>query len=251
MTLADGEVPALIIRGAYPQSDCRALMARFEEQGYFSRYMVGKASQLSGGPYLDLGTSLGRLGADRYAFFAHAEVTHSLFPQLFEGLADPVDTIYTSLSALAGGKRVRTAIFRDGRGYGPAIFRIYQSREGHRPHYDSVRRRGKSTREVARFRHQFAWVLCVKKGSSGGESVLYRTKAESAVEDILERGEFESFIRDNDVPSVQIELNEGDLYFFYIENVHEVPRTDRAATRVVLAAFIGTSPDEKEIYVWS
>jgi len=251
MALAEGIVPAFILRGAYPVEDCQALMERFEERGYFRRETVGKESQLSGGPYLDLGTSLGRMSADREAFFSHAERTHTLFSGLFEGLADPVATMYRSLTALAGVKRVRTAVSTEGRRYGTAIFRIYHSEEGHRPHFDSVRRRGESTCEVGRFTHQFAGVLCVRKGSVGGESILYKAKAEGEVEDAVGSDAFEPYAAKHDVPSARVELNAGDLYFFYTENVHEVPRTDREDTRVVLAAFIGMSPEDPEIFVWS
>ena len=73
VALANGTVPALVLRGVYPSSDCTCLMERFSERGYFSQNTVGVESQLSGGPYLDLGTSLGRMGADRHEFFAHAD----------------------------------------------------------------------------------------------------------------------------------------------------------------------------------
>jgi hypothetical protein len=251
MALADGTAPAFVIRGAYPAEDCRALMQRFDERGYFSRETVGVESQLSGGSYLDLGTSLGRLASDREAFFAHAQRTHELFPNLFNGLTDPVETIYRNLSTLAAGKRVQTAVAKDGRRFGPAIFRIYQSEEGHKPHYDSIRRRGKSSYEVARFTHQFAAVLCVKKGSVGGDSILYRAKGEGEAEDALGQEAFDVYAEENHIPSVRVELDAGDLYFFYTENVHEVPRTDRDEARVVLAAFIAMSPDDDEIHVWS
>ncbi|MBK35149.1 MAG: hypothetical protein CME26_06415 [Gemmatimonadetes bacterium] len=99
MALADGVVPAFVLRGAFPAADCNALMGRFEDRGYFNPDTVGVESQLSGGSYLDLGTSLGRMGKDREAFFAHAEGTHALF----SGLADPVETIYRNLSTIAGG----------------------------------------------------------------------------------------------------------------------------------------------------
>ena len=59
VTLSEGTVPAFILRGAYPKSVCRALMDRFESRGYFSRETVDTEPQLSGGSYLDLGTSLG------------------------------------------------------------------------------------------------------------------------------------------------------------------------------------------------
>jgi hypothetical protein len=103
MALAEGVVPAFVLRGAFPAADCNALMGRFEDRGYFNPDTVGVESQLSGGSYLDLGTSLGRMGKDREAFFAHAEGTHALFTTLFSGLADPVETIYRNLSTIAGG----------------------------------------------------------------------------------------------------------------------------------------------------
>jgi hypothetical protein len=251
MSLVDGDVPAFVLRGAYPPADCAALMDRFSERGYFDRDTVGKESQLSGGPYLDLGTSLGRVGADRDEFFAHAERTHTLFPQLFDGLTDPVATIYHNLSTLAAGKIVKTAQAADGREYGPAIFRMYHGEEGHRPHYDSVRRRSGTDYEVSRFAHQFAGVLCVKKGDLGGESTIYRTKGVGEVEEAVNEDRFDRYSQEHAIPKAKVELNAGDLYFFYTEMIHEVPKAIRDQTRVVLAVFAGMSPEDEEIFVWS
>ena len=251
MALAEGTVPALVLRGAYPAADCAELMARFDQRGYFSRDTVGQESQLSGGPYLDLGTSLGRVGSNRDEFFAHADRTRALFPSLFEGLADPVETIYRNLSALAAGKTVKTAQEADGRRYGPAIFRIYHGQEGHRAHIDSVRRRSKAGYAVSRFTHQFAGVLCIQKGSTGGEAIVYRAKGEGEMERIVQQGDFETYAREQDLPRSQVELDAGDLYFFYTENIHEVPQVVRDRTRVVLAAFFAMSPEDEEIFVWS
>lgn len=248
--LADGDVPAFILRGAYPAEDCRALMKRFDERGYFDRDTVGKESQLSGGPYLDLGTSLGRVGKDRDAFFAHAARTHELFPRLFDGLTDPVATMYQNLSILAGGKKVMTAV-EDGQRYGPAIFRIYHASEGHQAHFDSVRRRSNSSYQVARFTHQFAGIMCLQKGSVGGESIIYRARGEGEAAAAADRKEFDAYAAQHDLPRTRVELNAGDLYFFYTENIHEVPQVVRDSTRVVLALFAAMSPDDDEIFVWS
>ena len=176
--LADGDVPAVVLRGAYPPDHCQGLMRRFEERGYFDPATVGQAPQLSGGPYLDLGTSLGRLGADPDAFFAHAVRTHELFATLFEGFTDPVRTMYAALSDLAESKIVQTAREPDGQLYGPAIFRMYHAAEGHKPHYDSVAKRSRPGYEyaVADFQRQFAGVLCLQTGdeASADEPFIYR-----------------------------------------------------------------------------
>lgn len=251
MALAAGRVPAFVWRGAHAPDQCEALMQRFAERGYFDRATVERESQLSGGPYLDLGTSLGRVGAEREAFFAHAARTHDLFAHLFDGLADPVATIYGALSAMAGGRRVHTAHDEDGRRYGPAIFRIYQAEEGHKPHFDSVRLRARTDYEVARHRHQFAVVLCMQKGDAGGDSILYRARAEGEVIEAVEQKSFHDYAAEHDLARVRVELNAGDLYLFSTETIHEVPLTVRRDTRVVLAVFAATSPEADEVVVWS
>ena len=113
--LAARQTPALVLRKAYNPTHCTGLMQRFTERGYFDRATVGVESQLSGGPYLDLGTSLGREGADPDTLFAHAERTHALFAHLFDGFDDPVQTMYAALDRLAPNKQIRTAYEPDGR----------------------------------------------------------------------------------------------------------------------------------------
>ena len=254
--LADGDVPAVVQRGAYPPDHCLGLMRRFEERGYFDPATVGQASQLSGGPYLDLGTSLGRLGGDPDAFFAHAARTHELFATLFEGFTDPVRTMYAALSDLAEGKVVQTAREPDGRLYGPAIFRMYHAAEGHRPHYDSVAKRSRPGYEyaVADFQRQFAGVLCLQTGdaASADEPFIYRCwGTQPHVEEVLRQDRFAEYAAEHHIPRVQVRLTPGDLYFFCTENIHEVERLTRQRRRVVLAFFFAMSADKPEIFVWS
>ena len=254
--LAAGDVPAVVLRGAYPSAHCRGLMRRFEERGYFDPATVGQAAQLSGGSYLDLGTSLGRLGADPAAFFAHAARTHEMFATLFEGFADPVRSLYAALSDLAEGKVVQTACEPDGRLYGPAIFRMYHAAEGHKPHYDSVAKRSRLNYEyaVADFQRQFAGVLCLQTGNkeSADEPFIYRCLGtQPHIEDVLRQDRFAEYAAAHRIPRVQVRLTPGDLYFFCTENIHEVERLARQRRRVVLACFFATSADKPEIFVWS
>jgi len=50
---------------------------------------------------------------------------------------------------------------------------------------------------------------------------------------------------------VEVVLQPGDLYFFNTRSIHEVPGVAGELPRVVLATFIGYSPDRAEIFVWS
>ena len=262
--LADRQIPALVLRKAYNPAHCAGLMRRFAERGYFSRETVGVESQLSGGPYLDLGTSLGRLGSDPEAFFAHAEATHALFAHLFEGFDDPVQTMYAALAQLAPDKQVQTACQPApagtsnakheivGRRFGPAIFRIYHAQEGHRAHYDSVARRSKQSEyAVAHFEHQFAGVLCLQRAEQEGEPFIYDCYADAEVDALVGAGRFDDYVRKQKIARTQVQLEPGDLYFFYTENIHEVPTVTGATPRVVLAFFCAMAEDRDEIFVWS
>ena len=250
--LADRQMPALVLRNAYNRDHCTGLMQRFAERGYFTQDTVGKESQLSGGPYLDLGTSLGRVGKDPEAFFAHAERTHALFAHLFDGFDDPVQTMYSALAQLAPDKKVRTAYEPDGRQYGPAIFRIYHGDEGHKPHFDSVARRShRSEYAVADFAHQFAGILCLQSAETDGEPFIYDCYSDDEANAAVQAGEFDNYVQAQKIVHAQVLLEPGDLYFFYTENIHAVPPVVRTLPRVVLAFFCAMSADRDEIFVWS
>ncbi|MEC7776290.1 MAG: hypothetical protein VYC32_09330, partial [Planctomycetota bacterium] len=111
--LAEGEVPAIVLRGAFPLSECRGLVERLIAEGhlYDSREAVPEkflsdavpegffsretAEESRGVEYyrqqtrqehirIDIGTSLGYRGEDREAFFDHSRQTRELFSQLFD-----------------------------------------------------------------------------------------------------------------------------------------------------------------------
>ena len=252
--LAAQQIPALVLRGVFDSDHCAGLMSRFEERGWFDEGSVGVESQLSGGPYLDLGTSLGRVGANPAEFFAHAERTHELFSTLFEGYANPVQLIYQKLAELAPSKEVRTAR-QHGREFGPAIFRIYHGGEGHHPHVDSIAKRADPPPYVVtKFDYQFAGILCMQshsENSASGEPIIYRTGITPEWESKQQMKNFAERAVELGIPSAQVCLAPGDLYFFFTENVHEIPMVSRGRPRVVLAIFAAMSKEKREIAVWS
>ena len=135
---------------------------------------------------------------------------------------------YDALAQLAPGKEVKTAREPDGRLYGPAIFRVYHRETGHGPHYDSVAKRTKAfDYQISRFKHQFAGVLCFQnstKEGGTGEPYLYNCPFRPELTEHLGREEFASYVAREGIERVQVQkLEPGDLYFFFSENVHEVP----------------------------
>jgi len=252
MALARGETPALVLRRRYNPEHCAALMARFEERGLlYDPHKTGDRT-----PHrVDIGTSFGRFRSDRGAFFADATRTRQLFATLFEGYDDPVDTMYDTLSRLAPDKEVKVAREPDGGLYGPAIFRIYHDGLGHGPHFDSVAKRTRAfDYAISRFHYQFAAVLCLQtSGDTGesGEAFIHNCPWTPDLQRTLAAGSFADYARENDLERVHIGLEPGDLYFFFSENIHEVPTVVGNRPRAVLAIFFAMSPDDDEIFVWS
>jgi len=252
--LAAADFPAIILRGVYPAADAAALIDRFIARGLM-RDPRDPAFATEKHSRIDIGTSLGNRGSDPEAFFQHAAGTRELFQTLFAGLENPVDAVYRSLSALAPGKKVVTASEPGGRGYGPAIFRIHYGDHAYAPHFDHVRLREKRFNyAVSRYRHQFAAILCLQNDAPAGEStqtILHRCLWTPEVQPFLAAGSFHSYAAEHHIGCSPVKLNPGDLYFFNTQCIHEVPALQGKSPRIVLAGFIGYSPDDPEVSVWS
>ncbi len=252
MALARGEIPAFIFRRAYDPAHCAGLMARFAERGLLQLASTGIDSR---SPYVNIGTSFGMHHKDREAFFAHAARTRELFSTLFKGYDDPVRTMYDLLAALAPDKQVKTAYEPDDSIYGPAIFRIYHSETGHGPHFDSVRKRTRALDyQITRFEYQFAAVLCLQNARAdepGGEPFLYNCSWSPEVQEHLDNNTFDAYTAAQNIERLQVQLEPGDLYFFFTENIHEVPLVQGEIQRGVLAIFFAMSADDEEIFVWA
>ena len=281
--LSRGEIAAIICREAYTAEACDDVVSRLVQEdllfdptqpipdnlqdqaipeNYY--YRPGEtadekrdrqAAQPAGRLRIDVGTSLGTRGADPDSFFAHADQTHQLFGSLFDPLQSPVKAIYDQLGLLAGEKAVMTAREADGRLYGPAIFRAHYGGFTYRPHYDSVRNRERRTAfSVYEFEHQFAGVLVLQNTERDGvtaQSRLHQCFWSPEVEPHLENDTFHDFAAAKSIPTVDVVLNPGDLYFFNTGCIHEVPGVAGDDARIVLATFIGYSSDREDIYVWS
>lgn len=280
--LASGEIPAIVLRAAYPSELCervyrkllaeellydpaKPIPAKFLEnsipEGYYREGRQGTEKHAwqqrieSGKRRIDIGTSLGYRGSNPEDFFAHAAETHKLFARLFADVPSPVQLIYDRLEKLSRGKKVVTAHEPDGRQYGPGIIRAHFGGYTYRPHFDSVRLREKrEDYAVHRFEHQFAGVLVLKNSVRAGkaaEGILHHYLWQPEVQPYLDSDTFHDFARQRGIDNVQVHLEPGDLYFFNTRLIHEVPGVAGTEPRIVLATFIGYSPDRDEISVWS
>ena len=249
--LVEGEIPGVVLREAFDPDHCVGLVQRLYERGL----AYDPRASGDGGAPVYVGPHFAAHSADPEKFFADATDTHELFETLFDGYDDPVKTFYEMLSRLAPDKKVTTAREPDGRLYGPAVFRIYYGGAGHGPHFDSVAKRQKLFDfQVSRFRHQLAGVMCFQNSAEGGESgepFLYNCPWTPVVQDYITEGTFGEYAAERGISRIQIQLEPGDLYFFFSENIHEVPPVTGDSPRIVLAAFFGMSPDDEEIFVWS
>jgi len=272
--LALGEIAAIVLRQAFPKEACQSLVRHLIDEGLMFESgddriedraipvkRVDRWTQQGLNPEqskrrrIDIGTSLGNLGDDREHFLNHSAETHRLFARLFANRANPIEVVYENLQRLARGKRVVTAYEPDGRKYGPAIFRVHYGGYTYGPHFDSVRNRENRTAyAVHKYQHQLAGVLCVQNAIRDGvsaQAILHRQLWNPAIDEVLASGGFYDYAAKNGVANVRVELEPGDLYFFNTGVIHEVPGVEGDLPRAVLATFIGYSPDEDEIMVWS
>jgi len=281
--LASGSIPAVIFRKALRSDECKAIMNRLVERDLLFDPADGiperfRSASIPEGHYregnsdtalqawrnesdgdkkirIDIGSSLGYRGSDREAFLTHSAESNKLFDSLFDGLTNPISTLYNGLKKLATGKEVKTAVEPDGRKYGRAIIRAHYGGYSYAPHFDSVRRREKRTDYQAyRFEYQFAGVLVLQNTVLDGVAAQCRIHQcfwEPEVQPYLSNNNFHEYAETQKISNADIVLEPGDLYFFNTGCIHEVPGVAGDEARVVLATFIGYSPDDPEVYVWS
>ena len=96
----------------------------------------------------------------------------------------------------------------------------------------------------------FAFRIVPRKGGTG-EPIPVQLSFRPELTEHLGREEFAAYVAREGIERVQVQLEPGDLYFFFSENVHEVPAVVGDQPRAVLAIFFAMSPDDDEIYVWS
>lgn len=251
--LANAEIPAIVLRDVYDPDQCSALIRRFIGWGLMRDPKdVNSADKRT---RIDIGTSLGNRGHDQEDFLNRAVGTHELFAHLFADFVDPVKVMYDALAALANGKAVKTAYEPDGRQYGPAIFRIHYTTHSYVPHIDSVRLREKRTNyAVYRFQHQFAGILCLQNalhGERSAQTIVHNCLWTEDIQPHIANGTFHEYAAENNIGHYRVDLAPGDLYFFNTHCIHEIPPLDGNNPRIVLATFIGYSPEDPEIFVWS
>jgi hypothetical protein len=273
--LARGEIPAIVIRGAFPPHSCQAVIdlllaeklifessqTREIDAAAIPAVSADRWTKAGTNPAasrrrrIDVGTSLGYLGDDKEAFLEHAARTQALFARLFQGRPDPVACIYEHLAALAPGKKVITACEPDGRKYGPAIFRVHYGGYTYRPHHDSVRNREHRTDyAVYKYPTQLAGVLCLQNATAHGrtaQGIMHRQFWNADIDPYLASGRFHEYASEHNVEHMQIDLEPGDLYFFNTGLIHEVPGVAGDLPRIVLATFIGYDENDQQTMVWS
>lgn len=272
--LANADIPAIIFRKAFNRDECLTLVDDLIAEGLMFKSddpriedkaipvdRVDRWTRQGLNPAksrrrrIDIGTSLGNLGDDKEHFLRHSAETHQLFARFFAHRPNPIETVYRHLQELAGLKHVVTAHEPDGQKYGPAIIRIHYGGYTYGPHFDSVRQReNRSAYAVHKYQHQFAGVLCIQNATREGESaqaILHRQLWNPTIDPLLKDDGFHDYAAQNQIDNVRVELEPGDLYFFNTGCIHEVPGVEGDLPRIVLATFIGYSPDEDEIMVWS
>ena len=269
--LAGARIPGIVLHRVFNPDHCAGLIQRFIVRGMMRDFSNTGLEDTAESvrdtrTRIDIGSSLVNLTRSRHAisegdsrskedFLQHATGTHELFHHLFDGFDNPVDTLYSALSALAPDKEVKVAREPDGRLYGPAIFRIHYTGHAYSPHINHVAIDDNLFNfAVSRFTHQFAGLICFQNSAHEGRSphaVVHRCLGTSEVREHISNGTFYEYAAENEIERHSITVEPGDFYLFNSGCVHEVAAVEGTTPRIVLATFIGYSADDKEIFVWS
>ena len=273
--LADGDIPGIVLRGAYPVEHCEELICRFLDQN-----LIWDPENPKAGNYnevihhrgtgelplrIDIGSSLANFARhqtpyddderNKEAFLEHAAATWDLFQQLFDGLEDPVECLYNALSALAVGKEVKVAYEPDGRQYGPAIFRIHYAGQEYLPHINHARISDKLFNfQASRFDHNFAGLICMRNPAhkdASPHALIHRCVWTPEIEEHLSHGTYDEYAAQKEIEQFEFNVEPGDFYLFNSGLIHVVKPFESKIARIVLATFIGYSQDDDEIFVWS
>lgn len=163
--------------------------------------------------------------------------------------------MYDALAALSNDKEVTTAYEPDGRRYGPAIFRVHYETHSYIPHIDSVRLREKRTNyAVYRFEHQFAGILCLqnaKQGERHAQTIIHRCLWTPEIQPHLANGTFHQYAEENKSSSSALTWHRAICISSTPAASTKSHRSTATIHAVVLATFIGYSPEDREIFVWA
>ena len=205
--VAEGRVPAVIIRGAFSARQCSSIIQMFIERGLMRDPKVSPADaedysvtadRVAGygngtANRIDIGSSLvnwtrGALAketpstrggtaendsANREAFLAHSSKTKQLFGDIFpDPDNNPLRAFFGSMQSLAtpAGKQVKVAYEPDGREYGPCIFRVHYDSWAYAPHINHIRLGDRLFNfDASRFVHQFAGLICMQNAEKSSK----------------------------------------------------------------------------------
>jgi hypothetical protein len=95
--------------------------------------------------------------------------------------------------------------------------------------------------------------MCLQNTELAGQTaqcILHQSLWSPEVDSVMQSG-FHDYAAARHIPSVRVDLEPGDLYFFNTRLIHEVPGVSGEQPRIVLATFIGYSPGDPEVFVWS
>ena len=97
-------------------------------------------------------------------------------------------------------------------------------------------------------------MLCLQNADASGpgaQGMLHQCIWTPEIQPYIEEDTFTEYADQRGLGRCQVSLEPGDLYFFNTRLIHEVPAIAGDQARVVLAVFIGYSPDDDEVLVWS
>lgn len=245
--LLSGEVPLLVLRGAFTDRQlarANAAIDRWRESA--------ERKQFANGTLTTIGPWLLKYLDNLPHYFAAARVTTTMFES--EGGEDPGPRIRETVRRALGLDRVEVPTGPDGRRFADKVVRLHAPGVDNPLHNDKVSRDTKASGlEVASIRRQLSAVLSVQE-CRGGRLTIWRKAWEPADEAHKRQGALgyhDAVVAGRE--SIDYPPRQGDLYLFCPEFYHAISMVEDGPERRTIGQFIGFRNDTalNEALVWA
>ena len=236
--LSNGNIPAIILKQAFSESDCNHIIKK-----------ITNFDMISSGPGIcnKIGETLNSYINKKNEYFENTKNLESKLERIFDDIDDPRKSMKKLLTTVFEKK---VSLARENNfNYSNGVFRFHSSDENVRIHRDCVSFEAPSY-NVSKLNPQFSAVLYLQKPRFGGDLVLYRKiwHKEDEMYRVPDFGYSEDVI--SNAEYVKIAPITGDIIILNPNHYHAVSHVRGDLNRISTGFFFGLYGGS-EFFCWS
>lgn len=234
--LSKGEIPAIIIRDFYSNSECQDILQQMKNEKIIDNHLVG--------PFLMSHTT------DKTNYFLKSEKILPVFDRIFFHVENPHSKVAGLFSAIFPKHSVSIAS-EDGKQYSPYIFRIHKKGKSIPLHKDNVKYEGIEY-AVSKISKQFSCVVHLQESEIGGNLIISNKQWEKGDEKFREIDfGYSQKLVENYYNCILDDLHKGDLVIINPNFFHQVTEIQGKSDRITVGMFVGIDDNLNRIVCWA